>query len=102
MIALIVRLTAKPGKPDELEQALVTLARDSREESGCETFVALREVHAPERFVLFEQWSDESAFAAHQSGAAVRHVRGLLPDLVQGDPNVSQLETLSHPVSQHE
>ena len=102
MITLLVKFTAKEGKPGELEQALVSLARESQEDAGCEAFVALREVHAPGQFVLFEQWRDSASLAAHNDGAAVRHLRGLLPDLVEGDPSVSALETLSHSISHHD
>ena len=102
MITLLVKLTAKPDKRDELEQALVSLARESREEPGCEIFIASREVHGPGQFVLFEQWRDSASLSAHNEGAAVRRMRSVLPELIEGDPEVCALEALFHAIAHHE
>lgn len=59
----------KPGKAEEIERILLELARETRKEPGVLMFLANRAKAESDTFVLYEQYADEGAFAAHQQTA---------------------------------
>ena len=60
---------AKDGKADEVAGIVQRLAAAARTEPGCVSFIANRSKDDPSDFLLYEQYVDEDAFAAHQQTA---------------------------------
>ena len=60
---------AKDGKADEIASIVQRLAAASRQEPGVVEFIANRSKDDPNDFLLYEQYIDEAAFAAHQQTA---------------------------------
>src|SRR5690349_422565 len=63
----VVRATwkAKKGSQGVVQEALRELAPLSRQESGCQLYVAYKEKERPLTFHLFEIYDNQSAFQAH-------------------------------------
>jgi quinol monooxygenase YgiN len=56
---------AKTGSEDRVVAVLAELARASRAEPGCVQFQPNRAIEDPRRFLLYEEYDDETAFEAH-------------------------------------
>ena len=66
---LAVKWTIKESELDAVLAALRPLAEASRQEPGCLLYIVNRGVEDPRRFLLYEQYVDEAAFAAHTETA---------------------------------
>jgi quinol monooxygenase YgiN len=73
-IRLIVPMQAAPGKQDELIEAFRILARDVRQESGCEEFELYQSTERPDHLALLEVWADEAMLENH---AELNRQRGI-------------------------
>jgi quinol monooxygenase YgiN len=69
VIVLIATYQAQPGKGDEIAPLVVQLAQRSRGEPACELYLVNRSTTNPDTFVLYEQYRDEDAIAAHRATA---------------------------------
>ena len=84
-VALIVHYQARPGKGDQVAGLLARHSAATRAEAGCLDFVALRGTEDRDSFVLYERYSSQDAFQAHQAsphfeGIAVARIRPLLAE----------------------
>ena len=66
VLTVIATYRARPGTGDEIAEVLHEHGQSSRVEPGCLRFDAYRAVEDPDRFWLFEQYVDETAFEAHR------------------------------------
>ena len=67
MIVLVAQYQAKPGRGDEVEAALKRMAPlVQAHEPGCQLYKANRSRENPDHFLLYEQYADEAALAAHR------------------------------------
>jgi quinol monooxygenase YgiN len=62
---LIATFTATPGHAETVRRLLAAYADIVRAEPGNERFEPFTDVADDHRFVVFESYSDENAFAAH-------------------------------------
>ena len=72
MITVIALYKTKPETAEAVAEVLSRHVAATREEPGCVHFVALRSCDEPDRFVLYEQYADEDAFAAHRASTHFR------------------------------
>jgi quinol monooxygenase YgiN len=84
-VALTVHYQALAGRGDEVAALLARHTAATRAEPGCRDFVALRGTEDPDSFVLYERYSGQDAFRAHQAsphfeGIAVAQIRPLLAE----------------------
>jgi len=56
---------AKDGEAEGVQAALEAMTPLTRQEPGCVGYQAHRSVEDPNVFFLYEQYADESGFAAH-------------------------------------
>jgi autoinducer 2-degrading protein len=63
---VVARWVAAEGEEQEVERLVRINAEASRAEPGCRMFEVARSVTEPRTFVLYEQYDDEAAFAAHR------------------------------------
>jgi quinol monooxygenase YgiN len=69
MVSYIVRFKFAPEDRAELEEILRNLAEASRKEPGCVTFVPHHLQEDPNTIVIYEQYRDDEALAAHRDSA---------------------------------
>lgn len=79
MYIVNARLLAKPGQEDAILEAMRHVVPASRAEPGCIAYFAHQDVNDPRRFMFYEQYDDEAAFAAHiASEHYARWVAGMI------------------------
>jgi quinol monooxygenase YgiN len=85
MYAIAVRYYTQEGKDDEVAEILRMMIPISLAEPGCHAYAINRSKTDPRQFLLYEQYTDEAAFAAHAASEPVKtHVIGrVLPMLVR-------------------
>ena len=62
---VFVRLRAREGEENAVEEALRGVRGPSREESGCVSFHIFRSVRDRRLFYIHSRWRDEAAFQTH-------------------------------------
>lgn len=65
MYVVVARFVAQDGSGDEVAALLAEMTPFANAEPGCHCYSINRSVADPNTFLLYEQYDDESAFAAH-------------------------------------
>jgi quinol monooxygenase YgiN len=65
MLVVVAEYTVKPGNEARVVELLQKWAPMSREEPGCANFIVNQSVDDPRKILLYEQYVDDDAFAAH-------------------------------------
>lgn len=92
-IAVIAKLTAQPGKRDELLAAaadLVTFANTS--EPGTEVYTAHAALDDEDTVWFYELYSDDAAFMAHSTSEAMQAFLGAIGGLLGAAPDLYRLD----------
>lgn len=78
---VVARWIVRAGREAEAAAALRALSADSLSEEGCIGSLAHQDADDPRRFLLYEQFVDADAVAAHRRSAHYRHYveEGLVP-----------------------
>jgi quinol monooxygenase YgiN len=63
---------AKPGSEDELARLLTDLQEASRRDAGCLEYAFFTDEESRDTFVLYEEWTNSAALAAHNE---LQHVK---------------------------
>ena len=74
-IVVVGSLKARPGKEDDLHQALAGLVAPTHAEAGCILYALHQGVDDPARFAFVERWESRELLDAHLGSP---HVSGLL------------------------
>jgi quinol monooxygenase YgiN len=69
MVSFIVRLKFASDDCADVMESLRLLAAASREEPGCVSYIPHTVEGDPETFLIYEQYRDEKALAAHRASA---------------------------------
>jgi quinol monooxygenase YgiN len=64
-LTVVAELTAKPGKENDLRDALAGLIEPTRNEDGCVEYVLHESTDRPGRFVFYENWKSREALDQH-------------------------------------
>jgi quinol monooxygenase YgiN len=67
MLTLSVTYVILPGRERDAETCLRGLIEGSRAEPGCRTYDVFRAKDDPRTYLIFEQYDDEAALAAHRA-----------------------------------
>ena len=80
---LLVSLTAKQGKAQDLIAAYRGAARKSLAEEGCKQYALVRDAENPLEFTLIERWTGASALNSHMGQDYTKTFVGSFGDLVE-------------------
>jgi len=69
MVSFVVRFTFASEDRDEIADALRLLTTASRQEEGCVSYIPHHVEGDPDTIVIYEQYRDEDALAAHRASA---------------------------------
>ncbi len=83
-VVVLYTAKAKPGKEQELHEALVAGVTGSRHDPGCVSYELHAVVDDPSTFVLYEQWISEELLDAHLASPPLRALRSRADDLIEG------------------
>ena len=64
-IFVFARLHARPGKRDEVHQAMFRVQGPTRQEPGCLSYGAFQSVRGSGEFHIHSRWKDMGAFERH-------------------------------------
>jgi quinol monooxygenase YgiN len=87
-IAVFVTITAKPGKGDEVAEALATMFGPVESEEGTEVYALHRKQGDPDTILFYELYSNADSLGAHGTSEALKAVGAGLRDLVTGRPEM--------------
>ena len=97
MIGIVVSLATKPNSQDKFERAFAEQAAAVRaNESGNRVYELLRSRARPDSYVLIEVYEDESALAAHRSGAHLAAHRPVTEAFIAANPKIEIFEVVPH------
>lgn len=82
LLTVVAEMTAKPGKEDELRQALVALVAPTRNEQGCVQYDLHAATDDPGRFVFYENWTSREMLDLHLASAHLKAFGELAPGLL--------------------
>ena len=80
MVSFTARFTFAPEARDEIAEALRLVTSESRREPGCVTYIPHHVEGDPDTIVIYEQYKDAAALAAHRDSTHFKKyvVGGLL------------------------
>ena len=91
--ALFVRIEAKEGKEDEVEDFLRRALDDVMEEEGTVDWFAVK--FGPRDFAIFDTFGSEKDRLAHLAGKVGRALIAHTPTLLNGMPKIEHAEVLA-------
>jgi len=93
MVALWVRLEAKPGKEAEVEQFLNSGLALVEDEPDTTVWFAIR--MGPSTFGIFDAFADESGRDAHLNGRVAAALMAKASDLLAQPPTIAKVDVLA-------
>src|ERR1700704_7046981 len=91
--ALFLRLEAKTGREQDVENLLRSALKVVDEEEGTPLWFALR--FGPATFGIFDAFPDEDARQAHLSGQVAGALMEKAPELVAQEPIIERVDVLA-------
>jgi quinol monooxygenase YgiN len=91
--ALFVRIEAKEGKEDEVEDFLRSALDDVMQEEGTIDWYAVK--FGPRDFAIFDTFGSEKDRLAHLAGKVGRALIANAPTLLSGVPKIEHAEVLA-------
>jgi len=88
-VTVIATFEARPGKENELRNALIDLVAPTRLEAGCLNYDLHILPEQPAKFLFHENWTTKAALDAHLQ---TPHIQNLLPrvgDLCTDAPTIT-------------
>ncbi|MBW1988813.1 MAG: antibiotic biosynthesis monooxygenase [Deltaproteobacteria bacterium] len=95
MLQVLALIKAKPGKEGEMESALTAFVDKVAEEPGTLRYVVHKDLSDPTRFMVYESYADEDAFAAHSKSPHMAELFGKMAGLLDGEPSISMYEAVA-------
>ena len=92
-VALYVRLEAKPGKEDAVEQFLKSGLALAEAEPGTTAWFGIR--LGPSTFGIFDAFPDEAGRQAHLSGKIAAALMAKTSELLAKAPSIEKLDVLA-------
>lgn len=97
-VGLLVRLYAKPGREQELEEFLQSARPLVENEPGTIAWFALK--FGPLSYGIFDAFPDDTARGAHLAGGVAAALVARAADLLAAPPNIEHLDTFASKLPQ--
>ncbi len=95
MITLVAIAQAKPGKEEILQETLLALVPQTRQEAGCINYDLHRSLSKPGVFVFYENWADREALQKHGKMPYMADLRSKMADLLAEPLQIELYEMIS-------
>lgn len=95
-LVLVAHIHARPGKEDELAEALGALVVASHGEEGCIAYALHRNVEDPLEFMTVEQWATPEAIGAHFETDHIAAVLARADELLSQPPDIRTYGAVPH------
>ena len=95
MITLVAIAQAKPGKENVLEETLLALVPQTRQEAGCINYDLHRSLNKPGMLMFYENWVDRAALEKHGMMPYMVDLRAKAADLLAEPLQIELYERIS-------
>ena len=95
MIVVLAVLEAQAGKEKEFEDALRAMIPQVQNEDGTLTYILHRAKDNPAKFMFYEKYKDDEAFAYHGSTPYIAELFGKIGPLFAAEPSIVTYEILA-------
>lgn len=92
-LTLIVKITAKQERADEVKQSLLSILEPTRAEAGCESYKLYIDDKTPSVFIFVETWTTRAHWEAHNQSPHLATFLSLAETAVE---NVDISEVTEH------
>jgi quinol monooxygenase YgiN len=99
MITLVAIAQAKPGKEKVLEETLLALVPQTRQEAGCINYDLHRSLNKPGVFLFYENWVDRAALDKHGTMPYMLDLRAKTVDLLAEPIQIELYEMISERIT---
>jgi quinol monooxygenase YgiN len=89
VVVIFARLTAQPGKRDELARGLDAIRVETESEPGTLVFTVHIARDRDDVVLCYEVYRDEAAMAEHREGKALLALMGAIGNLIAGAPEIT-------------
>lgn len=93
---VVAQIRAKKGKEGELRAATLPLVAAVRAEPGNLLYFLHEDRESPGHFVFYEIFVNKAAFETHQATAHVQTWFARLPELAEGNVNITRIGLLNN------
>lgn len=94
-LTVIARAKAKPGRENELEQAMQAVVLPTHQEAGCLRYTVHRSLIDPVVFVTIERWTSKEAIDKHFATPHIQTLMSKIHDLLVEPPEITLYEQLA-------
>lgn len=96
-LILIANINTIPGFEEDVKKATITLANETRKETGCELFLINTRNDSPQIIVFYEVYQSREVFQQHLAQKYTENFMGFLKGRVQNNkPEVIFLTALGN------
>ncbi|MPQ98183.1 antibiotic biosynthesis monooxygenase [Modestobacter sp. I12A-02628] len=89
MILVIAAAHARPDRREDMVALLAGLARRSRGEQGCTSYVFTSDIEDPNAFTSIEQWESREDLDRHMGTPELAEALSKLPDMITAEPTIT-------------
>ena len=87
-VRVVARITAQPGKVEELKSILLDVVGPTRQDLGCISYQLLQNREDPGDFTFVEEWESDTAIDAHLVTAHVQDALSKAQPLLSVAPDI--------------
>ena len=91
LLTVIAYMRAKPGREQDLQDALHALIAPTTQEAGYVNYDLHRGVEDPAVFCFYENWESGAHLDAHLQTPHLRHFVEIMGDLLDGELTINRL-----------
>jgi quinol monooxygenase YgiN len=95
MLTVVAVMKAQVGKEAEMEKALRDMIPKVEAEEGTLGYALHRMKKQPQKFLMYEKYSDKEALNLHSSSPHFAELFGKIAPLLDGDPVIEVYEELA-------
>jgi quinol monooxygenase YgiN len=95
LVTVIAHMRAKPGKEEELRNALESLIHPTTQEAGYVNYDLHQGIEDPSLFYLYENWETVDTHEDHMNTPHLEDFASRLGDLVEGELTVQRLRRIA-------
>ena len=92
--AIVAKISAKPGKRDELVTALQAMLDHVENETGTLVYILHKDTGNDDDLWFYEQYESQEAFQAHSTSDAMKALGAAVRDLAAARPDLTVLEVV--------
>lgn len=88
LLIVVAEMIARPGKENELRDALQACIAPTRAEATCVQYDLHESTDRPGQFVFFEKWTSRQALDVHLATPHLTRLGEQLPGLLESDARI--------------